>query len=710
MLSKKVLTNFFVDWRNFDTRAKEIYAHKLCNPLSDISICTDVSCKANHSSDIDDIYNILIDSIREASSEFTMIKKVKFKPVPGWNDHCREKYRDARIAFLKWIECGRIRSGALFENMKVTRSLFVRALNWCKRNERRIRSEKLAIYLRNKNVNQFWKEVRSNRCSDKIDGMSNDYDIARVFREKFSAISGHNDSPERQYGDITDPATLAVEQLFSNSQISVAINKIKTGIGVDGVHSNHLKYLPANLIKIVTQFFNACIIHNHLPIVMLNGYINPRLKDKNGDLNSSDNYREIMISNNMFKVFEYVLLDRIKSVIALNDSQFGYREGTSTLMAVALFKETISKYISEGSTVYTSFLDLSKAFERVNHRKLLVKLKNLNVPPYILKILLVLFRNSQVSVKYGEIFSDKWNLERGVRQGGILSAFLFCAYLDDILGSMKKCIHGCKLGINLINCIAYADDVVLMAPTATGFQHLLNHVGNKLIEANLVINVRKTVCMVFRPNSRVVNSRLNFVVDNRNVDIVNQIKYLGCIFSDDFNDMLDINRCFKSFNKSAGFLLRKFFYASSEVKYSLFNSFCSSMYGCELWTRRKKCSLSLKEFGVSYHAALKKILSVPKFFSNHFVCMQLNTVTFNHLINFRMARFLHSLKNSSSSCLFKHKFYFTENSFLKSFVFSTWQNIYDVDNILENDLDALMSRILYVQIREPSSMYILNAE
>ena len=92
------------------------------------------------------------------------------------------------------------------------------------------------------------------------------------------------------------------------------------------------------------------------------------------------------------------------------------------------------------------------------------------------------------------------------------------------------------------------------------------------------------------------------------------------------------------------------------------------------------------------------------------MCMQLNTVTFNHLINFRMARFLHSLKNWSSSCLFKHKFHFTENSFLKSFVFSTWQNIYDVDSILENDLDALMSRILYVQIREPSSMYILNAE
>ena len=82
---------------------------------------------------------------------------------------------------------------------------------------------------------------------------------------------------------------------------------------------------------------------------MLNGFINTRLKDKNGDLSSSDNYREIMISNNMFKVFEYVLLDSIKCVIAINDSQFGCREGTSTLMAEALFKETISKYISEVS-------------------------------------------------------------------------------------------------------------------------------------------------------------------------------------------------------------------------------------------------------------------------------------------------------------------------------------------------------------------------
>ena len=75
-----------------------------------------------------------------------------------------------------------------------------------------------------------------------------------------------------------------------------------------------------------------------------------------------------------------------------------------------------------------------------------------------------------------------------------------------------------------------------------------------------------------------------------------------------------------------------------------------------------------------------------------------------------MARFYIPSRTRVVPACLNINFYFTENSFLKSFVFSTWQNIYNVDNILENDLDALMSRILYVQIREPSSMYILNAE
>ena len=129
--------------------------------------------------------------------------------------------------------------------------------------------------------------------------------------------------------------------------------------------------------------------------------------------------------------------------------------------------------------------------------------------------------------------------------------------------------------------------------------------------------------------------------------------------------MCDIDRCFKNFNKSAGFLLRKFYHADLNVELFLFNSFCTSFYGCELWNCRKKCPKVLRDFSVSYHAVLKRILHVPRFFSNHYVCSRLCTLTFNHFLNFKLARFIHFLKNTDRVCFFTHRFYFLENSFYK---------------------------------------------
>ena len=110
-------------------------------------------------------------------------------------------------------------------------------------------------------------------------------------------------------------------------------------------------------------------------------------------------------------------------------------------------------------------------------------------------------------------FSNKWNLNRGVRQGGILSAFLFCVYIDDILVSLENNYNGCKLGINLINRIAYADDLVFLAPTAADQLSILSDVGNRIADLGLVINVRKTVCMVFRPK-RLLSDHLNFILSD----------------------------------------------------------------------------------------------------------------------------------------------------------------------------------------------------
>ena len=72
-----------------------------------------------------------------------------------------------------------------------------------------------------------------------------------------------------------------------------------------------------------------------------------------------------------FKVFEYILLPFIKQ-LPLSSSQFGYRSGSSTILATTLLKEAIDGYISDGGTIYTCFLDKSKAFEYVDHELLAI--------------------------------------------------------------------------------------------------------------------------------------------------------------------------------------------------------------------------------------------------------------------------------------------------------------------------------------------------
>ena len=204
-----------------------------------------------------------------------------------------------------------------------------------------------------------------------------------------------------------------------------------------------------------------------------------------------------------------------------------------------------------------------------------------------LVLLRIFFSGSSVSVLYEGEYSESWNLVRGVRQGGIISAYLFNLYIDDILTSISKTQVGCKLGLSLLSVQAYADDMILMSPTSSGLQRLLN------------------------------------------------------------------------VNKSAGFLLRKFNNADIQI-FCIFSTLCSTLYGCELWIDRKGCARALKEFSVSYHAVLKKILNVPRYFSNHYVCGILSLFTFEHFINIKLTRFMLWIKNSKSDSFYRYKYYALE--------------------------------------------------
>ena len=93
----------------------------------------------SHSDDRDKLYYKLIEMIHLASSHLPHKQELRNRKVPGWNEHCRELYSKARQKFFVWHHSGRIRSGAVFDEMKLAGSHFENSLQFCRNNELKLR-------------------------------------------------------------------------------------------------------------------------------------------------------------------------------------------------------------------------------------------------------------------------------------------------------------------------------------------------------------------------------------------------------------------------------------------------------------------------------------------------------------------------------------------------------------------------------------------
>ena len=165
------------------------------------------------------------------------------------------------------------------------------------------------------------------------------------------------------------------------------------------------------------------------------------------------------------KLLNNIILGKFHDNLCKSDHQFGFKSKSSTNMCTMVLKETLAYYSTNQSSVYCTFLDASKAFDRVHYCKLFRLLINRGLPTCIVRILAVLYTSSQVRVLWAGLVSDYFPISNGVKQGGVISSVLFCVYMDDLLLRLASGGVGCYLGLHFIGALAYADDIVLLAPT-----------------------------------------------------------------------------------------------------------------------------------------------------------------------------------------------------------------------------------------------------
>ena len=141
------------------------------------------------------------------------------------------------------------------------------------------------------------------------------------------------------------------------------------------------------LSELMSTLVSSIVVHGHLPQSMNESVIVPIIKDKNKRVNDKNNYRPICLSNVCSKIIEVVIFNRISTFLESSSNQFGFKPKHGTELCVFAFKELLRFYKKHGSAMHVAFLDASKAFDRVNRRKLLLKLESRGLPTYILRLL-----------------------------------------------------------------------------------------------------------------------------------------------------------------------------------------------------------------------------------------------------------------------------------------------------------------------------------
>lgn len=375
----------------------------------------------------------------------------------------------------------------------------------------------------------------------------------------------------------------------------------------------------------------------------------PIIKNKTGSIGSKDNYRPIALASAMSKVLENVIMSRIQEALFTSANQFGFKKRHATDQCIFVLKEMIESYKVMDASVFVCFLDASKAFDRVNHDKLFMKLHARGVPYYILRIIIFWYETQHMCVRWGSVLSDSFKVTNGVRQGGILSPFFFNIYCDDLSMQLNKCITGCCVSNSIINHLFYADDLALLSPSVRGMNALLRICEMFGIENDILYNPKKTVMMIFR--SRALRNAIlpEFELYGNTIREVTEYKYLGCYITHDLSDDKDIDRQRRKLYIAGNTLFRKFNMCSIAVKVRLFKAFCTPMYCPYLWCNYKKSSMN--HLTIAYHNVCKMFLGYSKFESNSIVCSVFNVLSCSAVIRKLTYKFICRIELSSNELL-----------------------------------------------------------
>ncbi len=534
------------------------------------------------------------------------------KPTPWYTKEVREIVNEKKKRFRDWLKTKSSETRLAYNNAK-------KAVKDAVSTAKMKSWENFGMELENNYRGAqklFWQTVRRIRkgkgCAIRSikdqNGtiLTKEVDIIDRWKEYFKGLLNPvdhvNQEFELHYSAENSPTVAEVEE---------AVKHLKPGkaAGVDEIRPEMLKAMNQKGLEWLTRVFEVVWKTGKTPIDWQTGVVVPL--HKKGDQKDCNNYRGITLLSLPGKAYASVLHRRLSTVVndKIQDEQCGFRPGRGTTDQLFILQQISEKAWEYDKEVHVCFVDLEKAYDRVDRNLMWETLKEYGVDDQLVGAIASLYKASNSCVRVLGRKSDKFNVGVGLRQGCVLSPLLFIVYMDRIarrsLGQESVMIGDVK-----ISHLLFADDLAILASSSSDLQHALSRFASECEASSMKVNVTKTETIVISRKP----TQCTLHVSGVSLAQVEKFKYLGVEFTSDGRWEREIDRRIGSAAAVARQLSRGVLNGrcvSQQAKLAVYNTIFTPTltYGHENWvlTERIRSRIQAAEMRV-----LRRIYGVTR--------------------------------------------------------------------------------------------------
>ena len=333
--------------------------------------------------------------------------------------------------------------------------------------------------------------------------------------------------------DNSHVARSELDNPITRAEIIQEISCLKNNkaISFDRVSNEILKAGKLVLVEPLLKLFNPILSSTLYPSDWKLDILSPL--HKSGEKSDPNNFRGLAVSSCLGKLFNKILQTRLdkfcKKHNHISAEQGSGRSGSRTSDHLLILRCLFDKYVKhQGKHLFTCFVDLRKAFDTVPRIQLFYSLlKNYSIGGNFLKILQQIYSENKIFVKLSSGLVHPFQTTVGVKQGCVFSPLLFNLFIGKITSTFDQSCDPVHLHNLKVNCLLWADDLLLLSKTANGLQNAINKMQEFYNSIGLDINIRKTKVMIMNKRGLKLDKKYQFTLNGKSLEITDEYQYLG---------------------------------------------------------------------------------------------------------------------------------------------------------------------------------------